>query len=1168
MKPITFAASLILSLAAALLPAAIELHVAPDGRDENPGTADRPFATLERARDALRELKSKGELPAGGATVWIGGGTYRLARPLDLDARDSGREDAPVVFRAQRGEVARITGGREVSGFEPLSDPGVLERLDPAARGRVLRADLRACGISDFGEVAAPGRRIELFFRDDPMPLARWPNEGFVRVVDAVGPTSFTTHGISGTREGRLTYEGDRPDRWRAEKDIWLHGYWFWDWSDAYQKVASIDREKKIIATEPPYHGYGYRKGQRYYALNILAELDRPGEWYLDRESGVLYFWPPRPVKPGDVVLSLAPSLLRLRDTSWWSLRGVMLEASRATAVSVEGGAEVCVAGCVIRNTGGWGATISGGGHHAVAGCDVYRAGEGGISLSGGDRKTLKPSGHRAENNHIHHFGRIVRTYRPAVSVGGVGQIVARNLIHDGPHNAIQLGGNDHIIELNEIHHVCFETGDVGAFYMGRDWTARGTVIRHNFFHDIQGPGLHGAMAVYLDDAASGITIAGNIFVRAGRAAFIGGGRDNLVENNVFVDCAASVHIDARGVGWMSYHVEEDGTLPQRLREMPYREPPWSERYPQLVNILDDEPGKPKGNVVRRNVSWGGRWLDVEAKAKPLVRFEENIVDEDPRFIGPDHMDYRLREGSPALEKGFRPLPLDEIGLVDDEKRRDRPVATASHPPRPSPPGPWVRKVATRQLEATSFRDGQPVAGTYYFYWYDDESKAHFIDHDGTDALTRHPAQPEGYSYKRSSWHHRELNDVLAAGLDFVLPVYWGYPEGYDGWSFIGLPPLVEAARELETSGVNPPRIGLFYDTSTLRYNHLGHHADLTTERGLEWLYVTVRDFFSLIPPDLWAAVDGRPLVWLYSANFAKGKDERALQYLRAAFEEDFAVEPFIVKEVSWPGEADATYAWGAALRPTVYSIAAVGPGYDHSAVPGRSPLVKEREGGDFYRRSWEWILARPLAVRPSIAVVETWNEWHEGTDIAPSAEDGRLYAEITRRYADLWHAGEVLRPKGPHADRTEVSVTLGQPNRSDGIEQKDQADGRTRAVEVEGRAARATVPTEHGGRYIYFDVADSFFWAEGRPVTFEITLLDAGTTAVALEYDSLDESALHQGAFKRAPELERTGSGRWRTVRLRIEDAAFTGRSNGMDFRLADPDGTLVVERVLIRKE
>ena len=140
------------------------------------------------------------------------------------------------------------------------------------------------------------------------------------------------------------------------------------------------------------------------------------------------------------------------------------------------------------------------------------------------------------------------------------------------------------------------------------------------------------------------------------------------------------------------------------------------------------------------------------------------------------------------------------------------------------------------QLKAVeSYGADEPIVGTHLFYWYDIESKAHFIDYDGTDALTDHPALSEGYSYKSAAWWKRELVDVKAAGIDFILPVYWGCPGDYQSWSFVGLPPLVRAWEALVREGQSPPRVGLFYDTSTLRHNPRGWHVDLSTDAGKRW---------------------------------------------------------------------------------------------------------------------------------------------------------------------------------------------------------------------------------------------------------------------------------------------------------------------------------------------
>ncbi len=634
--------------------------VAQDGSDKNPGTDDEPFATLERARDAVRELKrTRGLEGLRMVGVEIEAGTYFLDRPFELTEEDSGSEDTRIVYSGKGHSRTILSGGRPVTGFGPVTDEAVLARLRPEARGHVLQADLRAQGITDYGEMSRRGfvwpkrdSGLEVFYRDKSMTLARWPNDDFLRIASVP----------DGQDGGAFGYEGEAPARWAGEPDVWVHGYWTQDWADSYEKVASIDTDGLVVRTEPPHGVYGYSKGQRFYFLNVLAELDRSGEWYLDRDAGVLYFWPPEPIEDGDVVVSMLSTLVSMRNTTNVTLSGMTLEAVRGTAVEVVNPTGGAVMLSRIRNTGRQGVSVSEGSGFRIGPCEIHDTGEGGISLNGGDRRSLTPSGHLAENNHVHHFGRLCRTYSAGVHVSGVGQRVEHNLIHNGPHVGILLGGNDHLIEKNELHSLCYETGDVGAFYMGRDWTARGTVIRHNYFHHIRGPGKYGANGIYLDDAASGITIFGNVFFQVTRAAYIGGGRDVTYENNLFVDCVPSLHVDARAMGWMAYRAAEDGTLQKRLRAVPYKEPPWSERYPELVNILDDEPAAPKGNLIARNIVWGGTWDDIREKARPYLQFEDNLIGVDPLFVDAEKRNFQLRDDSPAWEIGFERIPFEEIG--------------------------------------------------------------------------------------------------------------------------------------------------------------------------------------------------------------------------------------------------------------------------------------------------------------------------------------------------------------------------------------------------------------------------------------------------------------------------------------------------------------------------
>jgi hypothetical protein len=629
----------------------LRLYVAPDGNDAwsgrlpapNVNRTDGPFATIERARDAIRELKRQGLFPKGGVIVELQSGVYELTRPLELNEEDSGLPDAPIVYRACEGGKARLMGGKRVTGWRKVADTSVLSRLEEDVRDKIWQADLKALGIVEFGSPAGGG--LELFFNDMPMTLARYPNEGFMHIADIVEYDGHQIHGIKGSRVGRFYYEGDRPKRWIGEKDAWLHGYWFWDWSDQRHRLKSIDPEKRIMEVEPPYHHYGYRKGQWFYAYNILAELDSPGEWYLDRATGMLYFYPPSDINEGEAIVSALPTLLTIRGASHVLWEGIVMEAVRGTVVTITGGTGVRIAGCVIRNGGGYAVRIEGGANHAVISCDIYGMGEGGIAMNGGDREKLTPSLHLAENNHIHHYARWHRMYRPAIALNGVGNKARHNFIHDAPHQAIAFSGNDHLMEFNRIERVCLESNDAGAIYSGRDWTWRGTVIRFNLFCDIKGFQGKGAVGVYLDDMLCGTVVFGNVFVRVTNAAFIGGGRDNIVENNIFVDCEPAVHVDARAMGWASSTV--DTTMKERLMEVPYKQSPWKERYPQLVGILEDEPAAPKGNIIVHNICMGGRWMDVEEKAKPYIRVEENLI------------------GS-----GFQPIPIEQIGLYRDKWRR------------------------------------------------------------------------------------------------------------------------------------------------------------------------------------------------------------------------------------------------------------------------------------------------------------------------------------------------------------------------------------------------------------------------------------------------------------------------------------------------------------------
>ncbi|MDA0335838.1 MAG: right-handed parallel beta-helix repeat-containing protein, partial [bacterium] len=535
------------------------IYVSTSGTDTHPGTRGKPLATLMQARAALRALSPE---ERAGSTIWLCGGDYIMSETLQLTSQDSGLAGAPVTLRAVPDETVRLLGGRVVTGFAPVGDSAVLARLDPRAQGNVMQLDLRKLGVEGLSRMRSRGfsrpllpAHVELFFNGQPMTLARWPNTGapepFVHIAGfPEGKGSDDGHGTQlGQLAAGFTYEGDRPQRWAPDDDVWVHGYWAYDWANSYERIAAIDKDLRHIRTHKPHGLYSIRPGQRIYFLNVLEELDEPGEFYVDRRRGMLYFWPPDPLAAAEVILSLLEKpMLSLRRARHVVIRDLTLNATRGHGISITGGSSCLVADCTISNTGNYGVWVDGGVDHGVQGCHIFNNGDGGVSLQGGNRNKLEPCHHYVHNCHLHHQARWSRCYVPAVIMSGVGTRVSNNLIHDHPHCPILFTGNGHIIEYNDIHHVCQETGDVGAIYTGRDWTYRDNVIRFNHLHDIHGPGMLGSIAVYLDDCVSGVTVFGNIFQGTQMAAFIGGGRDCSIENNLFIDTHPAVQIDGRGL--------------------------------------------------------------------------------------------------------------------------------------------------------------------------------------------------------------------------------------------------------------------------------------------------------------------------------------------------------------------------------------------------------------------------------------------------------------------------------------------------------------------------------------------------------------------------------------------------------------------------------------------
>ena len=553
--PLFPAVAVVLLLAGAVRGA--DFYVSPEGNDAwsgrlaDGGGNDGPFATLERAAVAVRELVAAGLSEP--VTVHLRGGAHVVAQAVKLGPETSGTAEHPVTFTAYRNETPVLVGARTVSGWQP-------------SRNGVYRADLAEQGLAGF-------RFQNLFFQGRRQMPARYPNldpaEPFTSgwaYVDAGKPPAGTVEEFGARRVLQVREEDVR--RWATPEQGQVFVYPTHEWWNNIVRIQSVSEDARTIVLTANC-SYEIASGNRYFVMGLPEEIDQPGEWALDAAGTTLYFLPPAPLVGSPVHVSVTRSILELAGARHVSVRGLAFQYSDGNALVLNNSEDCLVAACTIRNVGdyhGSGVSVWGGKRNGVVGCDIHDVGHSGIQLAGGDQKTLEPGGNYAENNHITRTG-VFYKQGSGITIGGVGNRASRNTIHHVPRFAIMFGGNRNLIDANHLHHASLETSDTGAIYGGSlSWiTGHGTVIRHNFIHDMIGFGRRNSQwqspfygwGIYLDWSAMGVTVEGNIVARAPRAGImVHDGRFNRIENNIVVDCGFGPYDTGSQIEASGWHTE------------------------------------------------------------------------------------------------------------------------------------------------------------------------------------------------------------------------------------------------------------------------------------------------------------------------------------------------------------------------------------------------------------------------------------------------------------------------------------------------------------------------------------------------------------------------------------------------------------------------------------
>lgn len=442
---------------------AVNIYVAPDGKDKAEGTFTEPLASLDAARLKVRELESP-------VTVLVRGGEYKMDKTVVFTPEDSGSKKAPVTYKAYKDEKPVFTGGVKLTGWKKVKD-------NPEGTHSKAKGNLWYCDVPSVFK-----GKVKITSLYDGTTLLKRSRSGMFRaskeqVFDGwnLQPKNMNPKKL-GYKQGdvvtfkrALTYTGDDLREWDNISDIeilispknpWLVNYLPLEKIDTFSKIATYS----IDST------YTIKPNNKYYVENAIDHLDKAGEWVFNSQENRLYIWPAGDIEKADIRAPLLQEFILVegvedgKKTSFINFEGLTFRHGlrdtweegdkglqhdwemydKGNAVLRFRHAEDCaVRKCTFEASGGTGVRVDMYGQRIeIADSMFAHLGGVGILLSGYAPGTKDENKHhKVTNNYLHHIGNIY-THSPAIFIAQSGHnLISHNTIHDLGYNGMVITG-------------------------------------------------------------------------------------------------------------------------------------------------------------------------------------------------------------------------------------------------------------------------------------------------------------------------------------------------------------------------------------------------------------------------------------------------------------------------------------------------------------------------------------------------------------------------------------------------------------------------------------------------------------------------------------------------------------------------------------------------------